>query len=69
MAKEKKDFRANMEELNRLFPDHLALSLAEVAQAMKCSEKTVRRNMGHLIINRRIMKTALARHCAETKEN
>ena len=62
MAREKEGYRDNMAELNRMFPDHLALSLAEVAQVMNCSEKTVRRNLGHLMVNRRIMKTALARY-------
>ena len=62
MAREKEGFWDNMAELNRLFPNHVALKLEEVAQVMNCSVKTVRRNMGHLIIDRRIMKTALARY-------
>ena len=62
MAREKEGYRDNIEQLNRLFPSHEALKLEEVAQVMNCSEKTVRRNLGHLMVNRRIMKTALARY-------
>lgn len=62
MAREKEGYRDNIEQLNRLFPDYEALSLEEVARVMNCSTRTVRRNMGHLVVNRRIMKTALARY-------
>ena len=62
MAREKEGFWDNMAELHRLFPNHVALKLEEVAQVMNFSVKTVRRNMGHLIVDRRIMKTALARY-------
>ena len=62
MAREKEGYRDNIEQLNRLFPSHEALKLEEVAQVMNCSEKTVRQNLGHLMVNRRIMKTALARY-------
>ena len=62
MAREKEGYRDNIEQLNRLFPSHEALSLGEVAQVMNCSIKTVQRNMGHLMVQRKIMKTALARY-------
>ena len=62
MSREKEGYRDNIEQLNRLYPSHEALSLEEVAQVMNCSVRTIRRNCGHLIINRRIMKTALARY-------
>ena len=62
MAREKEGYRDNIEQLNRMFPDHVALSLEEVAQVMNCSTRTVRRKMGHLVVGRRIMKTALARY-------
>ena len=62
MAREKEGYRDNIEQLNRLFPSHEALSLQEVAQVMNCSIKTVQRNMGHLMVQRKIMKTALARY-------
>ena len=62
MAREKEGYRDNIEQLNRLFPSHEALTLAEVAQVMNCSIKTVQRNLGHLMIQRKIMKTALARY-------
>ena len=62
MPREKEGYRDNLEQLNRLYPSHEALKLGEVAQVMNCSEKTVRRNLGHLIVDKRIMKTALARH-------
>ena len=62
MAREKKLYRENIEQLNRLYPSHEALSLTEVAQVLNCSTKTVQRNMGHLMVNKKIMKTALARY-------
>lgn len=62
MAREKDGYRDNIEQLNRLYPSHEALSITEVAQVLNCSTKTVQRNMGHLMINKKIMKTALARY-------
>ena len=62
MAREKEGYRDNIEQLNRLYPSHEALSLEEVAQVLNCSIKTVRRNLGHLMVHKRIMKTALARY-------
>ena len=62
MPREKEGYRDNIEQLNRLFPSHEALSLEEVAQVMNCSAKTVRRNIGHLMVGKKIMKTALARY-------
>lgn len=62
MAREKEGYRDNIEQLNRLFPNYEALSLEEVAQVMNCSAKTVRRNLGHLMVRKKIMKTALARY-------
>lgn len=62
MPREKEGYRDNIEQLNRLFPSHEALSLEEVAQVMNCSAKTVRRNLGHLMVRKKIMKTALARY-------
>jgi predicted transcriptional regulator len=62
MAREKEGFRENIEQLNRLYPSHEALSLEEVAQVLNCSTRTVQRNLGNLMVNRKIMKTALARY-------
>ena len=62
MAREKEGYRDNIEQLNRLFPSHEALKLEEVAQVLNCSTITVRRHLGHLMVNKRIMKTALARY-------
>lgn len=62
MGKEKEGYRDNIEQLNRIYPSHEALSLDEVAQVLNCSKKTVQRNLGHLMVHRKIMKTALARY-------
>ena len=62
MAREKEGYRENIEQLNRLYPSHEALSLEEEAQVLNCSIKTVRRNLGHMMVNKKIMKTALARY-------
>ena len=45
MAREKEGYRDNIEQLNRLFPNHEALSLEEVAQVLNCRKKTVQRNL------------------------
>lgn len=69
MSREKDGYRKNIEQLNRLYPSHEALSSEEVAQVLNCSTKTVRRNLGHLMIQKKIMKTALADFmCGENKE-
>jgi hypothetical protein len=62
MAREKEGYRDNIEQLNRLFPDYEALTLEEVGKVLNCSALTVRRHLGHLMVNKRIMKTALARY-------
>lgn len=62
MAREKEGYRDNIEQLNRLYPSHEALKLEEVAQVLNCSARTVRRHLGHLAVNGKIMKTALARY-------
>lgn len=62
MAREKEGYRDNIEQLNRLFPRHEALTLEEVGQVLNCSAITVRRHLGHLMVDRKIMKTALARY-------
>lgn len=58
----KEGYYDNLEQLNRLFPNYEALSLEEVAKVMNCSVKTVRRNIGHLMVGKKIMKTALAKY-------
>ena len=62
MAREKEGYRDNIEQLNRLYPSYEALKINEVAQVLNCSERTVRRNLGHLMVHKKIMKTALARY-------
>ena len=68
MAREIEGYRDNLEQLNRLYPNHEALRLDEGAQVMNCSTRTVRRNYGHLMVYKRIMKTALARAMCEEKK-
>lgn len=62
MAREKEGYSENLAQLNRLFPHHEALSLEEVAQVLNCSARTVQRNLGHLRVGKKIMKTKLARY-------
>lgn len=69
MAREKKLYRENIEQLNRLYPSHEALSLEEVAQVLNCSTRTVRRTLGHQMVQKKIMKTALASYmCGSERE-
>ena len=46
MPRESPDYRANLEQLNRLFPDRELLRAAEVAQVLGCSSvNTVKRKV------------------------
>lgn len=63
MAREKEGYRDNIEQLNRLFPDHEMLSIQEVMQVLNCkSPRTVRRNLGEKLVHGKLPKTALARY-------
>lgn len=63
MSREKEDYRANIEQLNRLFPEYEMLSLKEVMQVLNYSDpKTVRRHLGTKFVNKKLSKAALARY-------
>lgn len=60
MSREKKDYRANLERLNDLFPDHEMLSVREVKQVMGYKhDNTVKKHVP--FTNRRVSKATLAR--------
>lgn len=61
MAREKEDYRANMERLNELFPDHEMLSIKETAGVMGCNEKTVKKYVQFGGPCRTVSKATLAR--------
>lgn len=62
MAREKEDYRANLERLNELFPDHEMLSIKETARVMGFrTEKTVRKYVPFSGPGRTVSKAALAR--------
>ena len=61
MAREKEDYRANVEQLNRLFPNYEMLSIPEVMQVLNCkSPKTVRKRVK--LVDGKVSKAALARY-------
>lgn len=63
MSREKKDYRANIELLNNMFPNVAMLNENEVMQAIGCKDRrTVKKYLGKLFAaNNRISKAALAR--------
>ncbi len=61
MGREKEDFRANIEQLNRYYPDHEMLSIKEVmAVTGYRSKDTVKKHIQ--FVNGRVSKAALARY-------
>lgn len=61
MAREKEDFRANIEQLNRLFPDREMLTIRETMQILGyTSPNTVKKYLA--FVNGKISKAALARY-------
>lgn len=63
MAREKEDYRANIELLNLRFPDHDMLSLEEVMQVTGYKKRdTVLKHLGKNFVNKRLSKAALARY-------
>lgn len=62
MAREKEDYRANLERLNELFPDHEMLSIKETARVMGFqTERTVKKYVPFKGPGLTISKAALAR--------
>ena len=61
MAREKEDFRANIEQLNRLFPEREMLTIRETMQILGYSSpNTVKKYL--TFVNGKISKAALARY-------
>lgn len=61
MAREKIDYRANIEQLNRYFPDREMLTMRETMQILGyTSPNTVKKYL--TFVNGRISKAALARY-------
>ena len=60
MAREKEDFRANLERLNELYPDHEMLTILETMKVMGYrSQDTAKKYIP--FTNRRVSKATLAR--------
>lgn len=60
MPREKEDFRANLEQLNRLFPDREMLGLPEAMKIMGWKSRTTAYQ--HLnIVNGKVSKVRLAK--------
>ena len=60
MPREKEDYRANLERLNELYPDHEMLTIPETMQIMGYRSKDTAKK--HIpFTNRRVSKATLAR--------
>lgn len=60
MGREHPDYRNNIEQLNRLYPDREMLTVAEVMQIMGYkSQNTAKKHVP--FVNRRVSKATLAR--------
>lgn len=60
MSRENQDYRVNLEQLNRMYPDREMLTATEVMHIMGYkSQSTVRKHVP--FVNRRVSKAALAR--------
>lgn len=63
MAREKEDYRANLEILNARYPDHDMLSFSEIKQVTGWTDtRTIKKYLGKSIVNERVSKPALARY-------
>lgn len=61
MAREKEDYRTNIEQLNRLFPDREMLTIRETMQVLGYSSpNTVKKYIR--FVNGKVSKAALARY-------
>ena len=61
MAREKEDFRINLEQLNRLYPDREMLTIPEIMSILGYkSPNTVRKHIR--LVNGRASKAVLARY-------
>ena len=62
MAREKEDYRANLEILNTLYPDHVMLTEQQAMQVTGLLDRrTLRKHLGNCFAGHRISKAALAR--------
>ncbi len=63
MAREKEDFRANIEQLNRLFPEYEMLTMKDVMQVLGYTDpRPVKKYLGNSFVNGKLSKAALARY-------
>lgn len=63
MAREKEDYRTNIEQLNRLFPSHEMLTLKEVMQVLGYADpRPVKKILGSNFVNGKLSKATLARY-------
>ena len=63
MAREKEDFRANLEQLNRLFPEYEMLTMKDVMQVLGYTDpRPVKKYLCNSFVNGKLSKAALARY-------
>lgn len=64
MGREHPDYRANIEQLNRLFPDREMLTIKETTQILGYKNDVTTKKYIKFV-NRKISKAALARYMCE----
>ena len=63
MSREKEDYRANIEQLNRLVPEYEMLTLKDVMQVLGYTDpRPVKKYLGSSFVNGKLSKAALARY-------
>ena len=63
MSREKEDYRATIEQLNRLFPEYEMLSLKDVMQVLGYTDpRPVKKYLGNSFVNGKLSKVTLARY-------
>ena len=62
VSREKQDYRANLEILNTLYPEHAMLTEQQAMEVTGYKDRrTLRKHLGNCFANNRISKAALAR--------
>lgn len=63
MAREHPDYRTNIEQLNRLFPEYEMLTLKDVMQVLGYTDpRPVKKYLGDSFVNGKLSKARLARY-------
>ena len=63
MGREREDYRANIEQLNRLFPEYEMLTMKDVMRVLGYTDpRPIKKYLGSRFVNGKLSKAALARY-------